>query len=632
MENLGAITFRQNRLLVNEQEATHKELEDVADTVTHENAHMWFGDLVTMAWWDGLWLNEAFATFMEIIAVDHWKPEWHRWTTYSLNEQEEALEVDGLHSTRPIEFGMVDNPNDIQAMFDAITYRKGASVLRMLEQYLGPDVFRAGVRQYLGKHAYAKTKDLWDALERQAAGQDVSRIMDDWVSQPGFPLLSIRHDKANRQLMLTQRRFPYLKESSPALGDETGAAGEQNQSWQVPVQISITAGGDTTSRQLLLKGAEERLDVPENFDSIRVNESSHGFYRIYYDGELRERALRQLQDLSPIERLNLVKDMWAATLSENDAWQVPLAEYLDLATRFAKISPQEADKNVWVWAILIRSFDMLNLIIAPNGRSNLEKFVRHLVEPVFNKLGWEPQPGEGELIPQLRADLLRTLGTLGNHRDVQERAARVYDSYNNQAAVDGNMLAAVIRILAHAARNGRYDEFYNKYELATTPQDKQRYLLALASFQQPEILKETLDKTIKPQLIRPQDAPFVVQFLLTSVYGRELAWNFVKCHWEKMSKLYGQKGLSRVCAGVIGLTTPALSQNVNEEVGRVRIEGQPLQQYLGGKTLEQHLERLRIFVKLREREEEALQDYLTQVAPYPGKQYPPDPKAAQNLL
>jgi puromycin-sensitive aminopeptidase len=153
MENFGAITFRESALLVDERQASRAELQNVADTVAHENAHMWFGDLVTMAWWDDLWLNEAFATFMEILPVDRWKPEWQRWTTFGLAERETGMVVDGLHSTRPIEFKMADDPHDIEALFDAITYRKGASVLRMVEQYLHPDVFRAGVREYLRQHA-----------------------------------------------------------------------------------------------------------------------------------------------------------------------------------------------------------------------------------------------------------------------------------------------------------------------------------------------------------------------------------------------------------------------------------------------------------------------------------------------
>src|SRR6266571_4780396 len=193
MENLGAITFRENALLVDEAAASHSELERIADVVAHENAHMWFGDLVTMRWWNGIWLNEAFATFMEMLAVDAWKPEWQRWTTFGVSRAA-ALSVDGLHSTRPIEFP-VRAPREADAMFDVLTYEKGAAVLRMLEQYLGAEVFRAGVRDYLETHRFgnADTRDLWAALGR-AARQPIPEVMDGWIFTAGYPLVTARRE------------------------------------------------------------------------------------------------------------------------------------------------------------------------------------------------------------------------------------------------------------------------------------------------------------------------------------------------------------------------------------------------------------------------------------------------------
>src|SRR3990170_7914119 len=190
MENLGAITFRETALLVDEQRATRSELERVADVVSHENAHMWFGDLVTMQWWNGLWLNEAFATFMEMLAVDAWKPEWRRWGSFPVSRAP-ALQGDGLKSTRPIEF-KVEKPEEAAGMFDVLTYEKGASVLRMLEQYLGAEPFRDGIRLYLKRHQYAnaETTDLWDAIE-DSTRQPVRALMDTSLFQPGYPVISV---------------------------------------------------------------------------------------------------------------------------------------------------------------------------------------------------------------------------------------------------------------------------------------------------------------------------------------------------------------------------------------------------------------------------------------------------------
>src|SRR5881296_4484998 len=377
MENLGAITFRETALLVDERAASHAEVERVADVVAHENAHMWFGDLVTMSWWNGIWLNEAFATFMEMLAVDAWKPEWRRWTTFGVSRAA-AFAVDGLWSTRPIEFE-VRAPRDADAMFDVLTYEKGASVLRMLEQYLGPDVFRAGVRGYLREHAYANadTGDLWAALGR-AARQPIPAVMDGWIFHPGYPLVSARLEGG--EIVLSQQRFTYLPE--PLDGAEP--AGEPGQRWRVPVQIRTEAGGTSSVTRLMLAAAEARVPVTETLDAVVVNEGGHGFYRVRYAPELLERIIRRLDDLAPIERFNLVNDAWAVAV----AGLASLTDYLDLTARFRG----ERDRNVW--SVLIASFHALNRIVEPADRPRLAALVRDRVAPAFADLGWTARPGE----------------------------------------------------------------------------------------------------------------------------------------------------------------------------------------------------------------------------------------------
>src|SRR2546425_4348966 len=429
MENLGAITFRETALLVDEAAATHAELERVADVVAHENAHMWFGDLVTMSWWNGIWLNEAFATFMEMLAVDAWKPEWRRWTTFGASRAA-AFAVDGLWSTRPIEFE-VRAPRDADAMFDVLTYEKGASVLRMLEQYLGPEVFRAGVREYLSAHAYdnADTGDLWAALGR-AAGAAIPELMDGWIFKPGYPLVSIRRD--GRDLVLSQQRFTYLP-APPPWSTATPAA---DQRWQAPLQLEIGARGASTVQRVVLREPETRLAVPEGFEYALVNEGGHGFYRVRYADDLLECLLARLpRGLEPIERFNLVSDTWAAA----SAGLVPVTAYLDLAMRF----PDERDRNVWT--MLLAALHALNRIVEVQDRPHLEAYVRALVGPAVADRGWAPRRGEDDLTRQLRGDLLRALGTLGNDGDVQTRAAERYvESLRDPAVVDPHLFTALI--------------------------------------------------------------------------------------------------------------------------------------------------------------------------------------------
>ena len=581
MENLGAITFRETALLVDERAASHAELERVADVVAHENAHMWFGDLVTMTWWNGIWLNEAFATFMEILAVDAWRPEWQRWTTFGVSRAA-ALSVDGLHSTRPIEFH-VEAPRDADAMFDVLTYEKGASVLRMLEQHLGATVFRDGVREYLRRHAYANadTGDLWAALGR-AASQPIPQVMDGWIFQPGYPLVSARLESG--QLVLSQQRFTYLPEPLPG-----STPTPRDQLWHVPIQVRVTASGRAATERTLLSGAEVRLPVPERLDAVLVNEGGHGFYRVRYSGELLERLLGALPGLAAIERFNLVNDAWAVTV----AGHMGLSDYLELTARFRG----ERDRNVW--SVLLASFATLNRIIEPGHRPRLAALVRDRVAPAFAELGWTARPGEDELTRQLRGDLVRALGVLGDDRAVQARAAELYAK---AADLDPNVLPALIGVLAQAGDATRYDEFLKRFQAASTPQEEQRYLYALAAFRQRELLAQTLARTISGEF-RTQDAPFVVRSLLTSVYGRELAWEFVKTNWDTMERQYPKAGLRRLAEGVVGLATPELERDVHAFFEARRPE-------FGGKTLEQYLEQLRIAVRLRERESGALATYL----------------------
>ncbi|MEQ1681366.1 MAG: M1 family metallopeptidase [Nitrospira sp.] len=572
MENLGAITFRETALLVDQQTGTHAELERIADVVAHENAHMWFGDLVTMSWWNGLWLNEAFATFMEMLAVDAWKPEWKRWETFSV-ARAAAFWVDGLMSTRPIEFP-VHAPKDADAMFDILTYEKGASVLRMLEQHIGPVVFRDGVRQYLRTHAYgnADTKDLWTALGT-VARQPVPELMNGWIFQPGFPLVTA--DLRGQELQLSQQRFTYLMQESVS-----------EQLWQIPVQIRLAIGDRVEHRRLLLTERETTIRLPAGVTSVLVNESGHGFYRVRHRAPLLEQLLDQgLDRLAAMERFNLISDAWATTV----AGVMPLSEYLQLTARFKG----ERDRNVWT--VVLDSFSFLNRVIRSEERAALEALVRDRVMPAVKDLGWDPKPGESDLIRQLRGDLIGALGKLGNDSETQQEAAERYQQYRKDSSTtDANIVPALVGILAHTGDEARYEEFSERYRTASTPQEERRYLFSLAAFRPQELLTRTLARTINGE-IRTQDAPFIVGALLMNMDGREQAWDFVKANWDQMDRLFPKQGLRRMCGGIVGLATPELEQDVRTFFADRKID-------LGGKTLEQYLEQLRIAVSFCERE------------------------------
>ncbi|MGH7357707.1 MAG: M1 family metallopeptidase [Candidatus Rokuibacteriota bacterium] len=584
MENLGAITFRETALLVDQSTASHGELERVADVVAHEVAHMWFGDLVTMVWWNGIWLNEAFATFMEMLAVDAWKPEWKRWTSFGVSRAA-AMGIDGLHSSRPIEFD-VRAPRDCEAMFDLLTYEKGASVLRMLEQHIGPGTFQEGVRLYLRWHEYenAETTDLWKALG-EASGQPIPEVMDGWVFHPGYPLVSARAEGAS--LVLSQRRFTYLDEPAPEGADEPPHL------WRVPVTVRASVAGQVVERKLLLAAAEDDLALPGPPEWAVVNAGGHGFYRVGYAAALLDRLTGNLASLAPIERFNLVADSFA----QAQAGLAPAEAFLDLTARFR----DEGDRNVW--AAILGGLAYVNRTIDDEARETLEAFVRERVGPAARRLGWEPRPGEDELTRQLRGDLLRAMGALGDDHQIQAEARELYDRYRaDERAVDPNVLPAVIAILARAGGAAEYEEFLERFRRARSPQEEQRYLYALTAFRQPEQITETLQRTVDGE-IRSQDAPFVVRGMLASVWARGLAWEFVKGHWETMRRLYPPSAFRRVFDGVSALVRPEWEAEVRAFFPAHGIE-------LGGKILQQYLEQLRVGVRFREREAARIAAYL----------------------
>jgi puromycin-sensitive aminopeptidase len=577
MENLGAVTYRENALLVDEKTASRLELERVTDVVAHELAHMWFGDLVTMRWWNGIWLNEAFATFMELVVVDAWKPAWERWISFGVSRAA-ALHVDGLHSTRSIEYP-VGPPDEAAGMFDILTYQKGGAVLRMLEQYLGPEVFRRGISGYLEEHKYdnAETTDLWDAIE-SVSEQPVRRVMDSWIFQAGFPLVSVELANGN-QLTLSQRQFRYLDEGAPADG-----------LWRVPVMLRGNGPNGTLYQKVLLESPEQTVQLPQKVDWVVANEGGHGFYRVRYSSDLLRRLTANFQqDLAAIERFGLVSDTWASLL----AGLTPLADFLDLARLFQ----DETDHNVW--SALLGALGYLNRALEPAQRPALQEYVRQLVAPAVERLGWSPLEGENELIGQLRGGLVGALGTLGEDAPTQARAHELFGRYReDRSAVDRNLLPAVVGIVAHTGGQAEYQEFVQRYRSAPTPQEEQRFLMSLAGFQDRDLLRRTVEKTLTDE-VRTQNGPHLVGALMHNLVGGDLAWEFTKRNWDKLLARFPEHSIIRMSEGITALNTPSLEADVRAFFAEHKVPA-------AGKTLDQHLERLHIAVVFKQREAESL--------------------------
>jgi puromycin-sensitive aminopeptidase len=577
MENLGAITFRETALLVDSEKATRAELERVADVVSHENAHMWFGDLVTMRWWNGLWLNEAFATFMEMLAVDAWKPEWRRWDSFTVSRAA-AMQVDGLKSTRPIEYP-VEKPEEAAGMFDVLTYEKGASVLRMLEQYLGAEAFRDGIRLYLRRHQYAnaETTDLWDALE-DSTEQPVRALMDTWIFQPGFPLIQV--EKSGNGLLVSQKIFGYIEDGT-----------DEERGWHVPIFLRARTKAGIANKTLLLTGKEERVELPDDIEWAVVNAGGHGFYRVRYGAELEQMLrARPREILSAVERFNLVNDRWATTL----AGLTSLADYLSL------IESLTDEDDVNVWSTVIGSGYALQRIFDGGQWGLLSGRLGTLFRPAVKRFGWSVQKGESELVSQLRGDLIGALGTLAEDRETQKRARQLFAAYENHAdSVDRNLIPALVSIVAHSGGDDDYEKFYAKFKNAQTPQEETRYLFSLANFREPTLIARTLELTINGE-VRTQNSPYLMRGLLFNRHARHQGWSFLKSHWDEMLRQYPDNSIPRMCEGIIGLVTPELLADVKDFFAL-----HPVKQ--GTKQMEQHLERLQIAVACKERWQNAFQ-------------------------
>jgi puromycin-sensitive aminopeptidase len=565
MENLGCITYRETLLLVDPSTATQEELLDVAETIAHELAHMWFGDLVTMRWWNGIWLNEAFATFMSYLAVDAFRPEWKVWETFA-RTRTAAFDVDSLVGTRPIEFP-VHSPDDASGMFDTLTYTKGGAVLRMLQQWLGPDRFRDGIRRYLREHAYGNTEthDLWDALEAET-GEPVRRIMDAWIFQKGYPAISVTADDGT--VAFSQRRF-------------APGAGQDDTVWPVPLLVRREQAGSKRTDAVIVEPAGLSLPLEAPDALVVANEGGASFVRVWYDPLLRQRLVaRAFTALSPTERHDLVDDTWAAVIL-GDA---PASSFVDLVAGFAD------ETDLTVWQAILAGLGWCERFLEGEPRERFRVFARDLIRPAFERLSWDPVAGESDLTRALRGQLVQALGILA---DDPETKAQARELERTGASVDPSLVAAAVEIVAGDGGAEDFARYWAHFKQAPTPQEEHRYLGALGRFRDPELIDRLLRAGLTAE-IRPQDAPFTFARATINREQGERAWRFMAEHWDEMTDRFAASNHISLVAGVRFLTAPRIVNEVQEFFRTHDIPQNRMQ-------LQQLLERQRVMAALRER-------------------------------
>ena len=565
MENLGCITFRENLLLVDPATATQGERQLVADVVAHELAHMWFGDLVTMEWWNGIWLNEAFATFMELAACDAYRPEWERWTFFGL-ERSAAFEVDSLSSTRPVEYE-VRSPADCEGMFDVLTYQKGGALLRMLEQHLGEERFRQGVAHYLTTHSYGNTDtgDLWDAIEH-TSGEPVRRMMDSWIWQPGYPLVTATVNGS--ELVLSQRRFSFdPDDASTSL-------------WVIPLAVRH---GDTTV-SVLLDGDQIRLPLGDG--PVVVNAGGHSFARVAYSPELRARLTSEVvTSMSTLERYNLVDDAWSAVT----AGTLTAIEFVELVERFGD------ERQYGVWQAIAIGLRGIRRLLADDDPAvaGFEQRVAALVGPALTLLA-EPATGESELTAKSRGLLLSMMAIQGGDDTARQRARRYYADWSNDASsVDAELAAAATGVVAATGDATDYERMFGVAMQAGTPQVQLRHLYALAEFDDADLVQRTCELAMSDR-VKTQNAPFLLRACIGNRLHGSASWDFVRRNWAAANERFPRNTIGRMVETVRLLDSPSQVADV-----QAFFSEHPIDQ--AAKTLEQILERQRVNAGVRVR-------------------------------
>ena len=591
MENLGCITFRETALLINEKTATHAELKRVAEVIIHELVHMWFGDLVTMTWWTWLWLNESFATFLENLILSFIHPEWNIFNDFGLSRAA-AMRLDSLGSTHPIECP-VNHPDEVAELFDLISYEKGCSVLYMICMYIGVENFRKGVHLYLQRHAYGNAEGLafWQALQdaTHEAGLNIPvvNIMTRWALTAGHPLIEVAASPLEGFIELSQSEFKFLEEAKA-----TGRL------WPVPIHLRIKhADGSFSEQKLLLEESKQTIYVGSNYRLVVVNSGGTGFFRVHYSAELLEKLIAApAENLSVIERYNLVNDSWSAVR----AGMVGAPEYLEMVRRF------EGEQDPNVWSIILGSLNSLDSILNRADRKALRRVIVNLIKPTLDKLGHNSKAGESHEERKLRGSLMSTLGTIGGDKQVIGEMEALFASWKeDKNSIDGNLMPAIVEVLAYNGGNDRYDEFFRLLANADTPQEEQRFLSALAGFKSEAMLTLTRALLFSDQ-VRSQDAPYVFARLLGNDVSAKASWMYLKKHWKSIVKAFPANGVRSIVGACSALDTPLLEKQVRKFFATHKVRQ-------GEMATAQMLEQLSVNVRLRKAEASRLKACLKSI-------------------
>ena len=549
MENWGAIFTFEYAMLLDPKISTQADSQRVFTTVAHEMAHQWFGDLVTMQWWDDLWLNEGFASWMESRATEHFHPEWNAALT-AVGNREYAMSMDALQTTHPV-VQHVETVEQASQAFDAITYQKGEAVIRMLEAYVGPDAWRTGVRAYMKKHAHGNTvsDDLWREIEA-AAGKPITDIAHDYTLQPGVPLITVSNATCaagKTTLSLTQGQF------------SKDAADKAPLTWRTPVTVKAVGGGEAKT---LVVGGRGAVTV-EGCGPVIVNAGQSGYFRTLYGEPRFAGMVGSFAKLPAIDQLGVMSDAWSMGLS---GYQ-PATDFLDLAQATpADAQPQVLSKIASVFTAIDGYYEGL-----PAERAAFRKMAQARLSPLLAKIGWQPKAGELDTVAILRSELITALGGLGDPAVTAEASRRFAADKSDPAAIPGPLRKAILGVVAQNADAATWETLHAQALAEKTPLVRQQLYTLLASAQDEALATKALDLALTPEPGETQSSTMISK---VAANHPDMTFAYAVAHKDAVNGKVDSSSRTRFIPGLgAGSSDPATAAKIRAYAAANLAEG-----------------------------------------------------------
>ncbi|XP_031564452.1 glutamyl aminopeptidase-like [Actinia tenebrosa] len=530
MENWGLITYRSTSLLYDEKESSDSNKQWVATVVAHELAHQWFGNLVTMKWWNDLWLNEGFASFIENIGANYTNPEWKMMDQFLLDKTQLSMNLDQMSNSHPISV-RVDNPNQINSLFDSISYDKGAAIIRMLKNFIGDTAFQHGLQNYLQAHEFsnAETKDLWSMLSKAAKdvnadARDVKEVMDTWTLQMGFPVVTIK--RHNGKAAASQKHFLVHPKAKVTRKSKFGYK------WLIPLTYRTQKNEDRKQVWMNKDNNEVSFDWPEDSGWLKVNYGQQGFYRVNYEKENWEKLKNQLNTDHKVfggaDKAGLIDD--AFNLAR--AGQLKLTTALDLTLYLVN------EKEYVPWSSALNNLGYIDsMLCASKGDyAYYKKYVLQQLTPIVEELGWEDKGSH--LQKYLRASVLR-LGSEYGHKKATKEAKKMFDEWRRTGKrISPNLRNVVYAIGVREGGEEEFDYMLKEYLSATVASEKRKLMYALTTTKKVSLLDRLLKMSLDRTKFRSQDTVAVITSVAGNCVARQKAWDFVQSNWDELYKRY----------------------------------------------------------------------------------------------